>query len=185
MSIVSRRVLLLNASFEPLGTIGMARAIRLIWNKNAELVERDGNRLLRSIKHSFECPSVIRLVHYINVRRRRSASSGLRMKIFIRDRFRCQYCGLKGTALDLTLDHIVPRSRGGKSSPDNLCASCIPCNQRKGDRTPTEARMPLLSNPSALWFDLDQAVLRHAAEARPEWRKYLFLDEVEAIEEVA
>ncbi len=175
---LQRKVLLLNASYEPLGTVTLPRAVRLVWNKAAIVVEFDGDRVLRSVRHTFPCPSVVRLSEYINVRKRRAASGSLRMKIYIRDRFRCQYCGEKGTASDLTLDHILPRSRGGRSVPENLCTSCVPCNQRKGDRTPAEARMPLLSNPSALWFDLDTAVLQHAAEARPEWRKYLFLDEL-------
>jgi len=73
----------------------------------------------------------------------------------------------------------VPRSRGGESAPENLCAACFPCNQRKGDRTPEEARMPLLSNPSAFYYGLEKAALYSAAETRPEWRKYLCLAEAE------
>ncbi|MBX7223191.1 MAG: HNH endonuclease [Blastocatellia bacterium] len=180
----NRKVLLLNASYEPLGTVTIPRAVRLVWTHTAEMIELDGDRVLRSIHHSFPCPSVIRLRQYIDVRKRRYAAGGLRFKIFLRDRNRCQYCGLRGTASEFTLDHILPKSRGGQSTPENLCTACIPCNQRKGDRTPDEARMPLLSNPSALWHDLDKMVLRNVAEARPEWRPYLFLGD-EAKEEVA
>jgi 5-methylcytosine-specific restriction endonuclease McrA len=170
--VLSRKVLLLNASYEPLGIVTVPRAVRLVWKGSAEVVELDGNRVLRSERFTFACPGVIRLVTYVNVRKRRGAGN-LRMKIFMRDCFRCQYCGVRGTAVELTLDHILPRSRGGRSTPENLCASCRPCNGRKGDRTPAEARMPLLTEPSALMYDLNGAALRHASESRSEWRKYL------------
>jgi hypothetical protein len=98
----------------------------------------------------------------------------------MRDRHRCQYCGVKGSPFDLTIDHIVPRSRGGRTLPENLCTACFDCNQRKGDRTPEEARMPLLANPAALTYGIERAALCHAAESRPEWRKYLFLEDAMA-----
>jgi 5-methylcytosine-specific restriction endonuclease McrA len=169
---LTRKVLLLNASYEPLGIVTVPRAVRLAWRGTAETVELDGDRVLRSQHNVFPCPSVIRLVAYIDVRKRRQAGA-LRTKVLMRDRFRCQYCGRKGTVFDLSLDHILPRSRGGKSVPENLCAACNSCNSRKGDRTPAEARMPLLAEPSALLYDLDLAALRHAASARPEWAPYV------------
>ena len=129
--------------------------------------------MLRSQRHEFPCPAVVRLVTYVDVRARRRASGGLRTKILMRDRYRCQYCGRTGTAFDLSIDHILPRSRGGRTTPENLCAACRPCNNRKGDRTPAEARMPMLTEPSALLYDLDLAALRHAAIARPEWAPYI------------
>ena len=178
--VLSRRVLLLNASYEALGTVDVARAVCLVWKRTARMVEKDGSRVLRSQHFTFEVPSVIRLVEYVDVRRRRNQSGKQRLRIMMRDKMRCQYCGARGTQFDLTLDHIIPRSRGGRSDVENLCAACKPCNQRKGDRTPDEARMPLLATPSALRYGLDKAMLRHHAESRPEWRPYLFLaDEVE------
>jgi 5-methylcytosine-specific restriction endonuclease McrA len=171
-----RRVLLLNASYEALGTVNMPRAVRLVWKGSAEVIELDGNHVLRSQRFVFPAPAVIRLIEYIDIRTRQGRSASKRTSILIRDRFRCQYCGVKGNAFELTLDHILPRSRGGDTVPENLCAACFPCNQRKGDRTPEEARMPLLSNPSALRYGLDKAALYHAAESRPEWHKYLFID---------
>jgi 5-methylcytosine-specific restriction endonuclease McrA len=167
----------LNASYEALGTVDVPRAVRLIWKRTAQVVERDGERVLRSQHFKFEVPSVIRLVEYVDVRRRRNASGKQRLRIMMRDKMRCQYCGVRGTQFDLTLDHIHPRSRGGRSDVENLCAACKSCNQRKGDRTPDEARMPLLATPSALRYGLDKAALRHHAESRPEWRPYLFLAE--------
>jgi 5-methylcytosine-specific restriction endonuclease McrA len=169
----TRKVLLLNASFEPLGIVNIPRAVRLVWKGTAETVELDGDRVLRSQHFVFPCPSVIRLVTYINVRKHRATSGNLRTKILIRDRYRCQYCGIRSTPTELSIDHIVPRSRGGRTSPENLCVACKPCNSRKGNRTPAEARMPLLSEPSALMYDLDFAAIRHAAENRPEWLKYV------------
>ena len=176
----NRKVLLLNASYEPLGTVDVARAVRLVWKGTAEAVEPDGDRVLRSQHFSFRVPSVVRLVQYVDVRTRQSRSASKRARILMRDRHRCQYCGNRFSAFELTLDHILPRSRGGRTEPDNLCAACRPCNQRKGDRTPDEARMPLLSAPAALHYGLERAALYHSAESRPEWRKYLFLPEVEA-----
>lgn len=175
--ILSRKVLLLNASYEALGTVDVARAVRLVWRQTAEVVVQDGERVLRSQHFTFEVPSVIRLVEYIDVRKRRNNSGKQRLRILMRDKMRCQYCGARGSVFELTLDHILPRSRGGSSSPENLCAACIACNQRKGDRTPDEARMPLLATPSALRYGLDRAVLNHYAVSRPEWRPFLFLDE--------
>ena len=171
---VNRKVLLLNASYEPLGLIGIARAVRLVWKQAAEIIELDGDRVLRSPSFRFPAPSVVRLIQYVDVRgRRRSVTK--RAAILARDGYRCQYCGTRGTAFDLTLDHILPRSRGGRTGPENLCAACRVCNQRKGDRTPDEARMPLLANPSALSYGIERVALQHAARSRPEWRKYLFL----------
>lgn len=170
------RVLLLNFSYEPLGTVGVARAMCLVLKGTVFVEEFDGMRVLHSPHQTFRVPSVIRLRTYINVRRRREASGMKRLRIYIRDKFRCQYCGDKKSATELTLDHIMPRSRGGDNSPVNIATACIACNSRKGSRTPDEARMPLLTTQTALRMKLERVVLCHYAEARPEWRKYLFLE---------
>ena len=99
-----------------------------------------------------------------------------RVRIYIRDGFRCQYCGERKNPVELTLDHILPRSRGGDNSAVNVVTACVRCNQRKGSRTPAEARMPLLTTQSALRVKLERVVLCRYADARPEWRKYLFLE---------
>lgn len=177
MSQLNRKVLLLNASYEALGTISVPRAVRLIWKGSAEMIEPDGDRVLRSQHFIFPQPSVVRLIEYIDVRGRQRRSSSKRTRILARDHYRCQYCGKRGGIFELTIDHILPASRGGGNSPDNLVAACFACNQRKGDRTPEEARMPLLKNPAALTYGIDRAILAHEASLRLEWRKYLFLDE--------
>ena len=170
------RVLLLNQTYEPLGTVSVARAVIMVFKNTVTVEEFDGNRVLRSARAEFPVPSVIRRRIYINVRRRREASSMKRLRIYMRDKYRCQYCGEKKPAGELTLDHILPRSRGGDNSPVNVVTACVSCNNRKGDRTPAEARMPLLTSQSALRVKLERVVLCHYAEARVEWRKYLFMD---------
>ena len=170
------RVLLLNQTYEPLGTVSVARAIIMTLKNSVYVEEYDGVRVLRSAHDEFPVPSVIRRRTYINIRRRREQSGMKRLRIYMRDRFRCQYCGDKKGVNELTLDHILPRSRGGDNSPVNVVTACVECNNRKANRTPAEARMPLLTSQTALRVKLERVVLCHYAEARVEWRKYLFMD---------
>lgn len=170
------RVLLLNQTYEPLGTVSVARAVIMTFKNTVFVEEWDGDRVLRSAHDEFPVPSVIRRRTYINIRRRREQSGMRRLRIYMRDKFRCQYCGEKKGVAELTLDHILPRSRGGDNSPVNVVTACLPCNNRKGNRTPEEARMPLLTSQTALRVKLERVVLCHYAEARAEWRKYLFMD---------
>jgi len=166
-------VLKLNASYEPLGLIGVPRALSLVARGAVDIVEIDGDRVLRSPRFTWPVPSVVRLKVYINVRKY-ERKGNLRVRIFLRDGYRCQYCGAVKDAADLTIDHIIPRSRGGTNDALNLCAACIPCNNRKGNRTPAEARMPLVANPSAYTYGLDVALaIRMAETRRPEWLPYL------------
>ena len=171
------RVLLLNFSYEPLGTIGVARAVCLVFREAVFVEEYDAARVLRSVNQTFRVPSVVRLRAYVNVRRRRQVAGMKRLRIYVRDKFTCQYCGKRGSADELTLDHITPRAQSGGSTPENLVTACVPCNNRKGNRTPDEARMPLLTAQHKLRVGLDRVMLCHYAESRPEWRKYLFLEE--------
>ena len=173
-----RRVLLLNASYEALNIVSAPKALALVWRHVAEVIENDPGEFLRSTSFTFSVPAVIRLTQYVDIRSRQNRTTS-RLRILVRDKFRCQYCGKKGTAFELTLDHIVPKSKGGKMIAENLVAACMPCNNRKADRTPDEARMPLLANPAALYFGLQRAAFHHAAEERPEWKKYLFLEAAE------
>lgn len=173
------RVLLLNFSYEPLGTVGVARAMCLWFRNSVTIEEYDGDNVLHSPRQDWAVPSVIRLRHYVNVRRKRRETAMKRARIYIRDRFRCQYCGEQKSALNLTLDHILPRAQGGETTPQNLVSACVKCNQRKGNRTPEQARMPLLTSQKLLTLGLDRVLLCHYAESKPEWKKYLFMDEFE------
>lgn len=173
--VLSRKALLLNASYEPLSLVTAPKALTLVWRRVAEVLEFDGGRFIHTTRFAFEVPSVIRLTEYIDIRARHNRVTN-RHRILSRDHYRCQYCGKRGSAFDLTLDHILPRSRGGRTVAENLVSACRACNNRKSDRTPEEARMPLLTNPAALYYGLERASLQQSAQARPEWRKYLFLE---------
>ena len=143
--------LALNASFEPLTIVSVRRAVRLVLDGKAEILEKDELRRFRSEQHSVPWPSVIRLVRYVHVpkRFRRQVTNTF---LFARDHYSCQYCGkhrseLRGRQF-LTRDHILPRSRGGGNTWDNVVTSCSPCNNRKGGRLPAEAGLRLLSKPT-------------------------------------
>ena len=173
--VLHRKILLLNASYEPLCLVTAPKALTLVWRRVAEALEYDRGQYVRTARFEFELPSVIRLTQYINIRQRQNRVTN-RHRIFARDHYRCQYCGRRGTAFELTLDHIQPKSRGGRMMAENLVTACQACNNRKGDRTPEEARMPLLTNPAALFYGLERVALQHASRERPEWKKYLFLE---------
>lgn len=180
---LTSRVLLLNLSYEPLGTVGVARAMCLVFRGVVFVEEFDGANVLHTVNQEFRVPSVIRLRAYVNVRRRRQVAGMKRMRIFIRDKYRCQYCGKRKSAGELTLDHITPRAQSGRSTPENLATACFDCNNRKGNRTPEAARMPLLTPQRALSVGLDMVMLCHYAESKPEWKKYLFMDNAGADED--
>ena len=142
--------LALNASFEPLTIIPARRAVRLVLDGKAEILEKDGTRRFRSETRIVPCPAVIRLVRYVHVphRFRRQVTNTV---LFARDDYSCQYCGkhkkeLRGRQF-LTRDHIVPLSRGGDNTWENVVTSCSPCNNRKGDRLPREVGLKLLNEP--------------------------------------
>ena len=179
---ITGRVLLLNFSYEPLGTIGVARAVCMWFSGKLTVEETDGANVLHSPSTTIPIPSVVRLRNYVHVKRRRQETTMKRARIYIRDRYRCQYGGEHKHAKDLTLDHILPRAQGGESTPHNLVSACVKCNQRKGNRTPEQARMPLLTSQKLLRLGLDHVLLCHYAESRPEWKKYLFMDDVAADE---
>jgi 5-methylcytosine-specific restriction endonuclease McrA len=142
--------LALNASFEPLTIVPARRAVRLVLDGKAEILEVDGERAFRSERNEIPLPLVIRLVRFVHVPRRfrRQVTNTF---LFARDGYSCQYCGrhrseLRGRQF-LTRDHILPVSRGGDNSWKNVVTSCSPCNNRKGDRLPEEAGMRILSDP--------------------------------------
>ncbi|MBI4537976.1 MAG: HNH endonuclease [Gemmatimonadetes bacterium] len=142
--------LALNASFEPLTIVPARRAIRLVIDQKAEILEVDRGRVYRSERHELPCPTVIRLVRYIHVPRsfRRQVTNTF---LFARDDYRCQYCGrhrheLRGRQF-LTRDHIVPLSRGGDNSWKNVVTCCSPCNNKKGHHLVSEVGFRVLSMP--------------------------------------
>lgn len=137
-----RRVLVLNQDYSPLTICSAERAFLLIYAEKAERVHDDPELTMRTVSREYKMPSVIRLQHYIYVPYKSVMLS--RQNVFKRDGHECQYCG---SPKDLTLDHVLPRSRGGNSSWSNLITACKKCNSYKGDRTPEEADMPLRLKP--------------------------------------
>jgi 5-methylcytosine-specific restriction endonuclease McrA len=179
MKQLNHRVLILNASFEILGTIDVARAIRLTMREhNPVLVEQvvEGRFLHDGQGRAYPVPSVVRLSKYANIRKRKAPAGAKRTRIYIRDNFTCQYCSKKMEAKHLTLDHVLPRSKAGTSSPENLVAACKPCNSRKDNRTPEQARMPLITAVKEYKIGIDKVLICHYAETRPEWKAYLEYD---------
>ncbi len=137
-------VLVLNQNYEPLNVCNARRALVLVEGGKAEVLEHALNLAeLRSPSRSFRRPSVIRLVYMI--KRPRPRVRLTRREIFMRDHYTCQYCGLK--TRDLTLDHVIPRHRGGKHTWENLVSACRACNHRKGGKAVEEARMALRRPP--------------------------------------
>lgn len=137
-----RRVLVLNASYEPLNVCSGRRALVLLLKHKAEVIELS-DRAFRSERAQFQVPNVIRLHDYVSVPRGTSRRLS-RRAVFARDRFRCQYCGADSR---LTVDHVIPRSKGGAHTWDNVVTSCAPCNLKKGDKTPSGAHMQLSRAP--------------------------------------
>jgi 5-methylcytosine-specific restriction endonuclease McrA len=142
--------LTLNASFEPLTILPVRRALRLVIERKAEILEVDDGRYFRSERREMPCPSVIRLVRFIHVPRkfRRQVTNTF---LFARDHYECQYCGrhrshLRGREF-LTRDHVVPISRGGGNIWQNVVSACSSCNNRKADRLPEEAGLHLHRQP--------------------------------------
>lgn len=174
------QVLVLNASYEPLNVCSVRRAHVLVWKGKAEVVERH-DEPLRSATGSFVRPFVIRLLQYVRVpqavKRRIS-----RRALFARDGWRCVYCGSSSSRL--TLDHVMPRSRGGDSVWENVVTACSPCNLKKGNRTLDEARMSLPHPPRP---PAPVLFIRLALHRIPEvWRTYLpGLDERDVAAEAA
>lgn len=158
-------VLVLNATFEPLAVVSARRAVCLVLTEKVEMLHATG-RAFRSERRSVEVPSVVRLSHYVNVPRPRHRSPN-RRAVFARDRDACQYCGAGAE----TMDHIVPRSRGGQHTWENVVAACRRCNAKKRDRLPSESGMMLRRRPEppppSTWVEI-------AAGGVPEvWTPYL------------
>ncbi|MBD2422375.1 HNH endonuclease [Cyanobium sp. FACHB-13342] len=160
-------VLVLNASYEPLNITTWRRAVVMVLKGKAEGLEHDPARRIRD---DTWLPTVIRLRHYVRVPYKPLPLT--RRNLFHRDGHRCQYCG---TCSDqLSVDHVVPRSRGGLDTWENVTTACLPCNVRKGNRTPREAGMPLARQPHRPLSSLNFEASRHiSAGLHGEWAKYV------------
>jgi 5-methylcytosine-specific restriction endonuclease McrA len=163
--------LLLTQGYQPLKVISWQRAICMSFLGKVEVITTHPKREIRTVSYVFPAPAVVRLVrshrigpHHVRFSRR---------NVYLRDRFLCQYCHARFPERELTLDHVVPRSRGGRTEWANVVACCVPCNRGKGNKTPDEAGLRLLSLPSKpFWRPSTAAHL--GIEAIPEvWRDWL------------
>jgi 5-methylcytosine-specific restriction endonuclease McrA len=165
-------VLVLNASFEPLLVVPWQKAMQLLFQGKVEVIE-EYDREIRTISMRFRLPSVLRLLKFIPITRKKNIIRFSRANVFLRDQYTCQYCGRKKPKTELTLDHVVPAVQGGKKSWENIVTACIQCNQRKGGRTPIEAGMRLVSKPSHPEW-LPTFTVQYNLKSAPErWKIYL------------
>jgi 5-methylcytosine-specific restriction endonuclease McrA len=157
------KVPVLNAGFQALGIASIRRAVSLVMAGYADVLQESGEHL-RTTNSLYSIPSIIRLGKMVRPRLHKVRLE--RRNVFKRDGYVCQYCGKR--THDLTLDHVIPKSRGGGSTWDNLVSACRPCNHRKADRTPEEASMKLVRKPAkpthTVWLDI--------LEVPEGWRAY-------------
>jgi 5-methylcytosine-specific restriction endonuclease McrA len=160
------RTLVLNAGYEPLAVVSFKRALVLVMNHKATIIQADTDHPVHTASGAWERPSVILLTRYVHIPRARSAPVS-RHGVLRRDNHRCCYCGNPAN----TIDHVLPRSRGGRDSWDNLVACCLRCNNAKGDQTPAEMGWSMLYRPrvphGGAW------VVRGVERALPQWDEFL------------
>ncbi|MCV9386777.1 HNH endonuclease [Reichenbachiella ulvae] len=160
------KVLVLNQDYSPLAICSVNRAFLLVFLEKAELLEADQEEAIHTVDATFEKPTVIKINRYINVPYRGVVLT--RQNLFKRDNNCCQYCGSRE---NLTIDHLIPRSRGGRSVWDNLVTACKHCNAKKGDMTPDQAGLKLARLPYRPTYIM---FLRNSmGDMRKEWLNYL------------
>jgi 5-methylcytosine-specific restriction endonuclease McrA len=162
-------VLVLNATYEPLNVVSLRRAVILLLKDKAEVVEAT-ERCIRARGLSLPEPQVIRLVYYVRVPYSLNVPL-TRRTIMLRDGYTCQYCGQQLPRAEATIDHVVPKSRGGATAWENVVCACRSCNVRKGSRTLAEAGMVLLEQPQRPKYLA--LVLMFEAHANQGWHKYI------------
>jgi 5-methylcytosine-specific restriction endonuclease McrA len=166
------RTLLLNTTFEPLAIVSWRKAVTLLFLDKVEVV-REYDREIRSVSMRMKLPAVIRLLCF--VRNSRLTARFSRKNVFLRDDFTCQYCGRRFEPRQLTCDHIVPRSRGGKAEWTNIVTSCVRCNLKKGDRLPEEVDMYPMKKPSRP-TGFHVLMLNLGVKTLPDyWKDYIYL----------
>jgi 5-methylcytosine-specific restriction endonuclease McrA len=168
-SLLNRAVLLLNANYTPLAVCSAKRAICLYYLQKVEIVESYPEKV-HSPTVTLAIPSVIKLKTYLHYNSMAVILS--RKNILVRDRHTCQYCGRRTGSL--TVDHIIPKERGGTDTWENLVTACPACNRKKGNRTPEEARMPLLKKP--IRPNRIHYFQQYVTELQHPWRPYLFME---------
>jgi 5-methylcytosine-specific restriction endonuclease McrA len=171
MHVDTTRTLLLTQGYEPLKIISWQRAMTLLMLDKVDVVEEYDTEI-RGTSMILNVPAVVRLRKAF--RRFAKPVKFSRVNIYARDEYRCQYCGVKCSISQLTYDHVVPRSRGGRTSWDNIVSCCYVCNAKKANRTPAEAKMVLRSTPvRPTWMPAIQ--IRVSTKSVPDaWRDYVY-----------
>ncbi len=169
----SARVLILNQTFEPLQVCSARRAVVLLFTGKAERVE-DTARVIRSPSTTLRLPSVIRLHRFVRTPVQPSLAFN-KKNILKRDAHTCQYCGRNGGER-MTIDHVIPKSLGGRTVWENVVSACRSCNLKKGNKSLDEAGMRLLRRPAKPLSLLHLGILVHASQRYESWRKYLPMD---------
>jgi 5-methylcytosine-specific restriction endonuclease McrA len=166
------RTLLLNSTYEPLKVIPWQRAMILMWLGKVEVV-RSYDRVIRSVSFRVALPAVVRLLRF--VRKKRQPLSFSRKNLFGRDENTCQYCRQRLDTSELTYDHVLPRSRGGKTEWTNIVTCCVDCNRKKGGRTPEQAGMRLIKQPRRPDTLPTHVTITISMNTAPEaWRDFLY-----------
>ena len=165
---VNLPVLVLNQNYEPLNICRARRAIVLLYHGKAEILE-NGSGFIHSANDVFLLPSVIRVAYMI--KRPRHERKLTRLEVFNRDQYTCQYCGKE--IRQLTLDHVIPRYRGGEHTWENVVSACVPCNRHKAGRTPEQAGMRLIHQHSPPRGNISFYIPYHYLQTQNEWQKYL------------
>lgn len=160
---------MLNQNYEPMTITNAKKAIILVYLGKAEMIEKN-NVLVHSVRTSLPLPSIVRLTRYINVPRKRIILS--RKNIIKRDNHQCQYCGSRNGPV--TIDHIIPRDRGGEDTWENLVCACVKCNSKKGNRMPEEARMRLAKKPQRPNYIFFIRYFVGTIDSR--WEPYLYMN---------
>ncbi len=137
--------LVLSSGYEPVARVHWQRAVALLFQGKVEVVEEYDDKEIRAVTFTIKMPSVVRFLRAI--RGKKKAVKFSRQNVYARDGGRCQYCTLQVARFEATYDHVVPRSRGGKTTWENIVIACVPCNQKKGGRTPAQASMKLRTQP--------------------------------------
>jgi len=163
---IAQRTLVLNAGYEPLSVVSYRRALVLVMNGRAIVVESDQRHPVRSVEGSWERPSVIVLTRYVKMPHNRHIPVS-RRGVLRRDGHRCAYCGGQAS----TIDHVIPRSRGGRDEWENLVACCLRCNNVKGDRTPGEMGWRMEAAPKTPYGTA--WLVRGIDRPQPHWEGYL------------
>jgi 5-methylcytosine-specific restriction endonuclease McrA len=167
------QTLLLNATYEPLKVVHWQKAVTLWCQGKVEIISHH-DREVRAPKFSFKLPSVIRLLRYVRIKKRFDYVPFSRANIYARDEFTCQYCATVFPTQELTFDHVIPVSQGGRKDWENIVTCCVTCNRRKGGRTPDEARMRLKRQPRRPMSAPAIRITIGLTKAPESWRDYLY-----------